>query len=116
MQSKKNYKELLQTFLNKSGKQKITIVVLIGILLIVIALPVKKNTSSSGTTDSASVSQGTAKSFDSTSDYEEYLEKKLEGILAKADGVGKVEVTVTLKSSSEKIIANDNTSSEQIVN
>lgn len=99
-------KKIFETFLNKSGKEKITIVVLIGVLLLVIMIPTGKSstqandsTSSGGTKDSA---------YDnSTFSYESYIENKLETALGKVDGVGSVKAVVTLKSTGEKVLAKD---------
>lgn len=113
MGNKKFSKEFFQSLLNKSMKEKITIVVLIGILLLVITIPVKKKTTSSDTGSQSSVIQNTS-STDQQS-YETYLQDKLESILTKVDGVGKVKVVVTLKSTGEKVIASDSTNSEEKV-
>jgi stage III sporulation protein AG len=113
MLNKKKSVDFFHTFLNKSDKQKITIVVLIGILLLVISLPTKKGTSGTGNTETPSTQAATA---ESSQNYEEYLENKLDEILAKVDGVGKVNVVVTLKSTEEKVIASDGSYSENTVN
>lgn len=106
--AKKLNEKIFTSFLNKSGKEKITIVVLIGVLLLVISLPTKKN-STGNDTDSlnSATGQNTALSSNDTTDYEDYIETKLKNILAQVEGVGKVNVVVTLKSTSEKILATD---------
>lgn len=106
--SKKINEKIFALFLNKSGKEKITIVVLIGVLLLVISLPTKKNSTGGDTGSPQGLSgQNTAAALNEPADYEDYIETKLKNILAQVEGVGKVNVVVTLKSTSEKILATD---------
>lgn len=116
MKNNKILNRIFEILSNKSGKEKITIVVLIGILLLVISLPVSQdNKGETGdSTSDASVQQSGSFS-DGTGDYEEYLENKLEKALKKVDGVGDVNVVITLKNTSEKIIAADTDSSESVI-
>ena len=84
------------------GKSQLLIILLAGVLLIVIAMPVKKN---------ADKDEGSARTVLQTETedaaYEKELEQRLEAALAQAEGVGKVKVMVTLQSSSEKVIEKD---------
>jgi len=84
------------------GKSQLLIILLAGVLLIVIAMPVKKNTDKG---------EGSARTVLQTETedaaYEKELEQRLEAALAQAEGVGKVKVMVTLQSSSEKVIEKD---------
>ncbi len=98
-------------------KEQIIVVFIIGLLLMVIALPEKK---SKGTTDSAQ-SRTEGRTEDETvsgttedEEYGEYLERRLEECLSQMEGAGKVQVFVTLKSSTEKIVAKDRTSSKTL--
>lgn len=124
----KKFSKLIEDLMNKSGKETITIVVLIGVLLLVISLPTKKSSndensnlssgissSNSYTKDGRSVNSDNTSS-DSAKSYEEYLEDKISALLSKADGVGKAQVIVSVKNTSEKIIAKDVTSSEESIN
>lgn len=106
--SKKITEKIFTSFLNKSGKEKITIIVLIGVLLLVVSLPVKNNNNS--TAEETSLAQSTS---GEPVDYEDYIETKLKGILTQVEGVGKVNVVVTLKSTSEKILATDDSYSQE---
>lgn len=99
-------KKIFETFLNKSGKEKITIVVLIGVLLLVIMIPTEK--SNTKTKDSASSGEMKDNAYDNTLSYENYIENKLESALGKVDGVGSVKAVVTLKTTGEKVLAKDN--------
>lgn len=108
-QSKEKIKRLFKNRLNNSGKDKILIVILTGVLLLIITIPTKKRTD---TVQKTAVSQT---QDTSTTSYEEYLEEKLEDILAKVDGVGKVKVVISFQNTGEKIIAQDeNRSSESV--
>ena len=99
--------KIFKNILNKSGKDKIFIVILMGVLLLIISFPTKK------TTDTKT--EATTGTEDTDFSYEEYMEEKLENVLAKVDGVGKVKVIISFKNTGEKIIAKDeNTSSENI--
>lgn len=113
MNKKINFNHIFQIILNKTGKQKITIVVLAGILLLVISLPVKKTNDSIQNTDSSRTVSSAELSGD---DYAKYLEDKLTAILGKVNGVGKVTVSVTVKNTGRKTIASDGSMSEQKIN
>lgn len=106
-------KKFFDTFLNKMGKEKISIVVLIGVLLLVISLPVKKDSTSDGQSTQQKAAQTVSAGGIDGAEYETYIEKKLENILAQVEGVGKVNVVVTVKSSGEKILATDESYSQE---
>ncbi len=93
--------------MNKFGKDKILIVILAGVLLMVITLP-------TGSSSKSEENNTTVQKNDSidTDVYEEYVEKRLEKILSNVDGVGNVRVMLSIKNSSEKILAKDETYSE----
>lgn len=122
MKTKINFKRIIDFFMNKSGKDTITIVVLIGVLLLVISLPMGKSTAGNKNIKDSQAYTAEGKSggsSDSTSDsaraYEEYLENKIESLLSKVEGVGKTQVIVSVKNTAEKIIATDSDSSEENV-
>lgn len=93
--------------LNKFGKDKILILILAGVLLMVVTLPVgrKSNVKEESTKENAE--EGLSADM-----YEEYVEKRLEKILTSVDKAGKVKVMLSLKNSSEKILAKDESYSE----
>lgn len=86
MSDEKKIDEKIASLLNKKGKDKILIIILIGVLLMVAAMPTKK------TADSYSSSLTGINSINDskTSDYSE----KLEDILSNVEGVGKVKALV----------------------
>ena len=92
--------ELTEKMLNKSGKEKILIVLLIGVLLLVIAIPVKSDKTSGYVSD-----DGTYKtSKEQISDYDVYMEQRIEKILSQVKGVGKVNVMVTVGNTDDTTI------------
>lgn len=113
----KKYKKYFDEFLNKSGKTKITIVVLIGILLLVVSLPTgKKQVTKKGKGMTTVQMEQETGGDDARGAYETFLEEKIKNTLRKVDGVGDVEVTVTLKNTSEKVLATDASYAQNIVN
>ena len=96
---------------------------LVGILLLVIALPVesgdgtaekayntaqgeKEVSGGSGRTasgDSGGTASGSQTSEEGEQEYVQYLEKKLENILMQMDGVGRVDVMITVSDGGEQI-------------
>lgn len=91
---------LVEKMLNKSGKEKILIVLLIGVLLLVIAIPVK----SDKTGGCVSGSDTYKTSDEEISDYDVYMEQRIEKILSQVEGVGKVNVMVTLENTDDTAI------------
>lgn len=102
-------------------KQYLLILLLAGILLLVIAIPVsdtQKNADLNGTDSlTATALQGEESSSQVTEQkaYEAYLEEKTEKLLESVEGVGKVQVMITLKSSGQKVIEKDQQNSSQSV-
>ena len=108
----------------KLRKDQLLIMILCGILLCIIALPVKKTDSEpeqgkSGISDSGfgiieknEQAQNTENSISQSEQgydlsYTDYWEEKLEQALSCIEGAGKVEVLITLKESEEKILEKD---------
>ena len=109
------------------SRDNLLILVLLGVLLFVIALPIKKeepesptgigiengNTTGTGvleseTTEGMSVSASAqASGLNDTQDYAAYLENKLKKMLEAVQGLEDVEVMITLESSEEKVVEKD---------
>ena len=85
----------------KGGKEQWIILIIAGILLLVIAMPTEKNYSQTEETEE------TTSNSETTDDYVEKMEQRLENALEQVQGVGKTTVMITLASSSEKIIEKD---------
>ena len=111
-------------------RDNLLILVLLGILLFIIALPVKKEDSSTtgtetaqqynagivtsagqkaGETENAVQAQNRAITAGSCEEYTAYLEEKLKKMLESVKGLGEVEVMITLESSEEKVVEKDMT-------
>ena len=98
------------------GKDQLLILLLSWILLVVIAIPTdggkKKAPPDSGGDPAEELKTATGQEPDS---YEKRQEERLKEALEKVEGVGEVEVMITLKSSWEKIVEKDRPSSSQTV-
>lgn len=96
-------------------RDNLLILVLLGVLLFIVALPVKKEdpTADTGTETTAqqdAVETGTrAVTAGSTEEYTAYLEEKLKKMLESVRGLGEVEVMITLEASEERIVEKDMT-------
>ena len=130
--------ELLEKFIGKKGegaqppgwfrRDNLLILILLGILLFVITLPVKKeedpaasSASVTGQGDSLFQTTGGSETTEAlqaqtrdvavtdTEEYAIYLEEKLKKMLESVKGLGSVEVMITLESSEEKIVEKDMT-------
>lgn len=97
-----NKNDFIEKILNKKGKEKILIVLLIGILLMVIAIPVKdesKNNNSfvgSQDTDNDMYTNWLKDYNSDITSYSTFIEQKLKNILSKVEGVGEVNVMVKI--------------------
>ncbi len=83
-------------------KDQLLILVLLGVLLAVIAIPVEKKEEE----PEADTSQEPS-AAETEEDYEAYLERRLEEILSQVEEVGQVRVMVTLEGSGEKRVEKD---------
>lgn len=99
---KMSFKEMGMHFLSKMDKQKWLVCILMGVLFIVISLPVEKE---EDTQEIQEEQQASVES--STDDYERKLEKRLTALLEEIEGVGRVEVMITLQDSGESVVAQD---------
>lgn len=99
------------------NKNNLFVLILVGVLLMVISLPVKKGGilsagDGSGSTEvgDAAETWGSAEAGRMTAaetDYIEATEKKLAELLSRVEGAGKVEVIITLRTSTERIVEKD---------
>ena len=102
-------KELIQ----KVGIFRLILVVLAGVMLVVLSLPVQDSESEPGMGEEA-VSDGENDSlFVAMEKYVKRQEEATEEILSKVEGVGKVEVMLTLASSEEKVTLQDDSITEE---
>lgn len=92
----------LGKYLNKTN---IAILFMVGLLVFIIALPTKKTSPKS---ESETLQSNTSEE----TNYRNTMENELEEILSKVQGVGKVEVLISLKSSEKQIVEKDTSSRE----
>lgn len=96
----------------KLTKENMAILALLGILLMVIALPVKKTENAGDETGLSDTGSDTMKTSETEKDdgdgsYTQEVENRLEALLSSMDGVGEVKVMVTLSSSMEQVVEKD---------
>lgn len=104
--------ERLKTWKKKLTKENMAIMALLGILLMVIAIPVKKTETQKDQTaapENKSTASGTQETEEegNPGGYAGELEERLESLLASMEGVGNVKVMVTLDSSREQVVEKD---------
>lgn len=100
-------------------KDQLVIILLFGILLVVIAIPTspKEDSSVSTAEESGSVQTESraAQGADMDETYEQRQERRLEEALRMVEGVGEVEVMITLEAGSERIVEKDQPTTSQTV-
>lgn len=105
---------------SKTKKENMIILILLGVLLFIISLPTKENTTKenksvkSVLTDSRSDiieetknTEATVTSETMEQEYITYLEEKLEKTLSYVEGVGKIKVMVTVSNSQKEVVEKD---------
>lgn len=92
-------------------KDNLIILVLAGVLLVVMTFPIKKEDKAVNEKDEVELTdrmQMTEEDkFQELYNYAEYLEKKLETVLANMKGIGEVKVMITLETSEEQVVEKD---------
>ncbi len=100
-------------WIKKISKTHLLIAGLIGILLLVIAIPSEDSKRIGMEADEGQSKAVTAIAEDSQSSYRKGMERQLESMLSTMEGVGKVEVMITLKDEGEAIVEKDVTKTEE---
>lgn len=98
--------------LKQLGKNQWLIILLVGVLLVVIALPTDNKQDIAEDDSSLDSSQRSASAVQSDDkntwdNYRETVESQLEEILSQVEGVGKVKVMVTLAGTGEMVVEKD---------
>lgn len=104
--------------IKKPKKDQLVILLLFGVLLLVIAIPTEPKREKTSRMEETDAGEDALKGTDQTSSensYERQQEKRLKEVLEKVEGVGRVEVMITLRSSSEKVVEKDAPSRSQRV-
>lgn len=96
----------------KMKKDQILILFLSGILLLIITIPTNDRKDKKKEEDRGVVWEN---SSNDNIEYAQYLEKKLENILAKIDGAGEVAVMVTMATSAEQVVEKDMEISDELI-
>ena len=91
-----NWKNLAEKMLKNMDRQKWIVCILIGVLLLVIAIPVDSKKQDAGTQESVQTKET------ESSSYVEQMERELEDLLGQMDGVGAVRVMISSQSSTTK--------------
>lgn len=111
----------------KIKKEQLIVVFIIGLLLMVITIPTKESGTSkaqeedflnlqggAGTTANTGLTQGDWQA--SSKEYVAQMEEQLKSCLEQMEGVGKVQVMITLKASTEQVLAKDKTTASSSEN
>ena len=94
----------------KMSKDKWILMLLFGLVLLIVAIPTGKKTGP-GDTKAEPLAVETAKTGGTLeASYEEQLEKRIKEILKNVEGVGQVDVMIVLKSTEEKVLRIDKSS------
>ena len=115
---KLSLKQMKSNILNNIGMNQVILVILAGILLLVIALPVKSDSTEENTTKNNSGIGGVSQTNvvgNASANYEEYIEGRVKRILSKIQGAGTVEVMITLKGTSEKVLVSEDSITDNVV-
>lgn len=96
------------------GLPKIITLIAVGIFLLVLSVPGLFDTDSGRKENKSFVSQSVdiTKDSDTNETYVEMQERKLENLLKKVEGIGEVEVMLTLKASKEQVALKDSSNSQ----
>lgn len=101
----------LKQWIQKIGLTRLIVIVLAGVALLVLSLPSNsfhENASSNDKQKSTSSDDTQKLVWDATEQYIKTQEKATKDILSKVQGIGKVDVMITLASSEEKVTLQDN--------
>lgn len=113
MKEKKKLIDMLRGW--KIKKDQIVILFLVGVLLLIIALPEKKQGTDTGEEMREDYESADLTGIASEQKYVSYMERNLERILSQMEGAGEVTVMITLKESSEKVVEKDREASSESV-
>ena len=97
--------------LSKLKKTDYIVILLVGVLLLIVVLPVKEDKNTCSNSQKKAKAKSVSESTCDDEEYEKLLEKKLEGILERMDGVGEVSVMITLSDDGTRIVAKETSES-----
>jgi stage III sporulation protein AG len=107
--------------LSAIGPSNFVIILLVGIFLLILSFPPNKTPDKKTDTANQKETDTNQNNVNSQNDgkteiYVEVLEKRLEDILSKVEGIGSVEVMISLKGSKELVILKDSPYKEERIN
>jgi len=100
-------------------KDQLVVLLLLGVLLLVIAMPTEESSFGKWIPENESseiITDNTGEKTTSGMSYEEELSAKLEDFLCQVDGVGNVRVLIKVNGSAERVIEKDEPFTEQVSN
>ncbi len=101
-------------------KSQLILIFLAGLILAITSFPdifsKEKETEQKASTETVSPVISETKKTTEAETYTEYYENKLEKLLEKVEGIGKVKVMITLKTSKERIVLKDTPYSQESLN
>ena len=100
--------------LSKLKKTDYIVILLVGVLLLIVVLPVKEDKNTCSNSQKKAKAKSVSESTYDDEEYEKLLEKKLEGILERMDGVGEVSVMITLSDDGTRIVDKDTKESTEM--
>lgn len=92
--------EKYKKIMGRMDRQKWVVCILLGVLLMVIAIPVDTKENKEEKEEEEQAQEGVA-------DYERTMEDRVEDILSQVEGVGEVKVMITLEDEGESIVEKD---------
>lgn len=124
MGNEKEKKKLsIKEIIKGMSPSNLVVILLAGIFLVILSFPNLRSSSESSKDNTTSSNYNSNKDGNTNQNankteetYLEDLEKKLEGVLGKVDGIGSIEVMITLKGSKELVTLKDNPYTQESVN
>lgn len=107
-------KQAIRELIQKIGVTRLIIIVLAGVMLLVLSMPADKESSEEETITTETGEENDV-ALSAMYQYAKKQEEATEQILSKVEGIGKVEVMLTLASSEEKITLQDDDVTEEEV-
>lgn len=94
----------MKLFSKMPNKEQIVVVLLAGILLLIIAMPVKTKED-----EESKINDTEIQGVQNEEDYQEKLQHRLKEVLEKVKGIGETDVFITFEDTGEKVVEKDET-------
>lgn len=107
-------KQAIREIIQKIGATRLIIIILAGIMLLVLSMPAgKKSPEEDNTAAEPAAGQESSTALSAMYQYAKKQEEATEKILSQVEGIGRVEVMLTLSSSEQKITLQDDKNSSE---